>query len=102
MNILYLTNGFPFPLTSGYLRHYFLIKELAKDHEVSLLSMVAPSYKEEHQEALRPFTKRIMTFTSSRKGGSLPKKVIRRLQSISQPDPSVQKMRQAIDELLRT
>lgn len=102
MNILYLTNGFPFPLTSGYLRHYFLIKELAEDHEVSLLSMVAPSYKEEHQEALRPFTKRIMTFSSGSKGGSLSKKIVRRLRSISQPDPSVQKMRQAIDELLRT
>lgn len=102
MNILYLTNGFPFPLTSGYLRHYFLIKELAEDHEVSLLSMVAPSYKEEHREALVPFTKRIMTFTSASKGGSLPKKVVRRLKGVSQPDPSVQKLRRAIDDLLRT
>lgn len=102
MNILYLTNGFPFPLTSGYLRHYFLIKELAKDHEVSLLSMVAPSYKEEHQAALRPFTKRILTFPSGSKGGSLSKKVMRRLRSVSQSDPSVQKMRQAIDELVRS
>ncbi len=28
-SILYITNGFPYPLTSGYLRHYHLIGQLA-------------------------------------------------------------------------
>ncbi|MEM7114363.1 MAG: glycosyltransferase [Chloroflexota bacterium] len=100
MNILYLTNGFPFPLTSGYLRHYFLIKELAEDHDVTLLSMIAPSYKEEDREALEPFTKEIITFRSGGKGGSLPKKVIRRLKSVAQPDAFVAKMRTVIDRLV--
>lgn len=102
MNILYLANGFPFPLTSGYLRHYFLIKELAEDHEITLLSMVAPSYKEEHKEALEPFTKRIQTFRSGSKGGSMPKKVIRRLKNVAQVDASVMEMRRAIEDLMTT
>ena len=37
MRILYVTNGFPYPLTSGYLRHYFLIKELINFFEQLIL-----------------------------------------------------------------
>ena len=40
MRVLYVTNGFPYPLTSGYLRHYFLTRELAAaSHEVALFSL---------------------------------------------------------------
>jgi glycosyltransferase involved in cell wall biosynthesis len=40
MRVLYVTNGFPYPLTSGYLRHWFLINELAgAGHEIALLSL---------------------------------------------------------------
>ena len=59
--ILYLTNRFPFPLTSGQLRHYFLIRELASRYNITLLSFVEPSYQDEHAEALIPFTDRILT-----------------------------------------
>ena len=44
MRILYVTNGFPYPLTSGFLRHYFLIRELSSRHAVSLLSIVGAGY----------------------------------------------------------
>ncbi len=30
LRILYLVNGFPWPLTSGYLRHYHMIRELSR------------------------------------------------------------------------
>jgi glycosyltransferase involved in cell wall biosynthesis len=40
VRVLYVTNGFPYPLTSGYLRHWFLINELAgSGHEIALLSL---------------------------------------------------------------
>lgn len=32
MHIVYVTNGFPYPLTSGYLRHYHLIRGLSRRH----------------------------------------------------------------------
>ena len=44
MRILYVTSGFPYPLTSGYLRHYFLIKELAQRHAITLLSIVSAAF----------------------------------------------------------
>src|SRR5918998_2575115 len=44
MRIMYLTNGFPYPLTSGYLRHYFLIRELSQRHAVTLLSITGASF----------------------------------------------------------
>jgi glycosyltransferase involved in cell wall biosynthesis len=71
MRILYLTNGFPYPLTSGYLRHYFLIRGLAERHSVSLLSMVGRNFRNEHREALAPFTHRVATF--GKPGGSRSK-----------------------------
>jgi glycosyltransferase involved in cell wall biosynthesis len=40
VRVLYVTNGFPYPLTSGYLRHWYLINELAgAGHEIALLSL---------------------------------------------------------------
>jgi glycosyltransferase involved in cell wall biosynthesis len=63
MRVLYLTNGFPFPLTSGYLRHYFLIRELAADHEVTLLSLVGHRFQPEDAEALRPMLDYLEVFS---------------------------------------
>lgn len=62
MRILYLTNGFPYPLTSGYLRHYFFIRGLAERHDVSLLSIVGRSFHPEDALALAPFTSRVLTY----------------------------------------
>lgn len=45
MRILYLTNSFPYPLTSGYLRHYHLLAGLAARHQVHLLSMVGNDHR---------------------------------------------------------
>jgi len=67
VRILYVTNGFPFPLTSGYLRHYFFIRELAQNHEITLLSLVRSGHRPEHAEALRPFVKELHVFASGRK-----------------------------------
>ena len=53
MRILYVTNGFPYPLTSGYLRHYFLIRELAAaSHEVALFSLSGGEVTPEDRAAL--------------------------------------------------
>ena len=62
MRVLYLTNGFPYPLTSGYLRHYFLIRELAADHEVTLLSLAGQRFLAEDAEAMRPMLEYLEVF----------------------------------------
>ncbi len=62
LRILYVTNGFPYPLASGLLRHYYLLRELSERHAVTFLSIVAPDFAPENTEALAPFTERILTF----------------------------------------
>jgi glycosyltransferase involved in cell wall biosynthesis len=53
VRVVYVTNGFPWPLTSGYLRHYFLIRELAAaSHEVALFSLVGRDVSAEDRAAL--------------------------------------------------
>lgn len=42
--ISYVTAGFPYPLSTGYLRHHHLIRALAPDHEVRLRSLVGRGF----------------------------------------------------------
>ncbi len=104
MRILYLTNGFPYPLTSGYLRHYFLMKELSQRHAITLLSIVGANFAAEHVAALTPFTEQVLTFTSRSKAGSLKRKAIGRLKSLggaAQGDEALRQMRAAVERLTR-
>lgn len=100
MRVLYLTNGFPYPLTSGYLRHYFLIRELAQWHAITLLAVVGPSFRVEHAEALAPLTVRIQTFRSAGRGRSRAGKALAWTQGALLGRGAVQDMRAAIRRLL--
>jgi glycosyltransferase involved in cell wall biosynthesis len=104
MRILYLTNSFPYPLTSGYLRHYFLIRELSQHHAITLLSIVGANFANENIAALAPFTERVLTFTSKSKSGSLRRKVIGRVKSLAggaKADEAVRQMRAAVQRMTR-
>jgi polysaccharide biosynthesis protein PslH len=79
MRILYITNGFPFPLTSGYLRHYHLIRRLAERHEIELLSLVGGDFRPELEAGLEPYTTSIRTFQSSGRSRSRWRKAARRV-----------------------
>jgi hypothetical protein len=103
MRILYLTNGFPYPLTSGYLRHYFLIRGLSERHAVSLLSVVGRSFQREHAEALAPITRRILTFQTPRGRRSKAHKALRAVRSLvtgSGGDKEIEEMRSAVARCL--
>ncbi len=100
MRILYLTNGFPFPLTSGYLRHYFLMRELAKHHAITLLAVVGPSFEPEHAAAMEPFTERVITFRSHGRGRSPAGKMIHWAQGRLLKNSAVHGMRRTIERLL--
>ena len=82
MRILYVTNGFPYPLTSGYLRHYFLIRELARWHGVTLLSIGGADFVPEHAQALVSVTDRVLTFESANGSRSLGRKAKARLRRL--------------------
>jgi len=87
MHVCYLTNGFPFPLTSGYLRHFHLVRELARDHEVTLLSLAGRGYRPEHAAALAPYTRQTMAFPTQRTSS-----VLRPLTRRLRVEPAVRQM----------
>ncbi len=57
-----MTGGFPYPLTSGYLRHYHLLQRLAVDHEVRLFSLVGGDYRPEDRDAIERLGVEVETF----------------------------------------
>ncbi len=73
MRVLYVTQGFPYPLTSGNLRHYHLIRGLSERHDISLLSTVGNDFREEHADVMRAFCSNVETFRSTA-GSSLWRK----------------------------
>ncbi len=91
MRVLYLSGGFPYPLTSGYLRQYHLIRELSAAHRVTLLSLVGPRFTPSHVDALLPFTERVETLPVTG-GSSLPEKVARHVRASVFGEPAVRRM----------
>jgi len=83
MRILYVTNGFPFPLTSGYLRHFFLLRELASRHSVALLSLVGADFRPEHAQALAGVADPIVPVASPSRSRSVARKAAARLSGIT-------------------
>jgi glycosyltransferase involved in cell wall biosynthesis len=79
VRILYLTNGFPYPLTSGYLRHYFFIKALAGEHRITLLSVVTKGFEPAHAVEMARYAERVETFAARHRGASRWRKLAHRL-----------------------
>ena len=99
MRVLYLTNGFPFPLTSGYLRHYYFIQELSREHDITLLSMARPSFQEAHRDALAPHTQHIEVFIAGERGKSSVQKALHTARTLGSENGSIGAMRAAIERL---
>ncbi|HMR89465.1 MAG TPA: hypothetical protein PKD51_14995, partial [Saprospiraceae bacterium] len=60
MKILFLTSRFPYPLEKGdKLRAYYQIREISKDHEVYLLSIVDDDPSKSDLEKIRPLVKEL-------------------------------------------
>lgn len=101
MRILYITDGFPFPLTSGYLRHYYFLKGLSQSHEITLISVVGPSFNEEHIEGVRPFTKDVITIMQGSRGSrSLMQRVNKRMRTLVGINPALIQLEKTIQKLL--
>jgi glycosyltransferase involved in cell wall biosynthesis len=99
VRLLYVTNGFPWPLTSGYLRHYFLLRELAPRHDVTLLSLVGADHTADDVEALAPFVDRVLTFRTASRSRSRVRKALGRARSLlpGADDPASQLGRAAAE-----
>lgn len=68
MKILMLTPYLPYPPTSGgQIRSYNLIKQLSKDHEITLCSLIKFDSEEKYVDKLKPFCKKIYVFKRAKK-----------------------------------
>lgn len=68
MNILMLTPYLPYPPSSGgQIRSYNLIKQLSKDHEITLCSLIKFDSEEKYIKGLKPFCKNIYVFKRAKK-----------------------------------
>ena len=100
--VLYLVNGFPWPLTSGYLRHYHAIRELsARGHRITLMAIVSSDFRPEDRAALEPFTERTVTVESTRRSRSLRHRATRRLGAMSIGESAARRLRGEVAEAVR-
>src|SRR5262245_20571168 len=102
MRILYVTNGFPFPLTSGYLRHYFLIRELSIRHSITLMSLVPASFDPANITALRPYADDIWVFRRANADRGTFAKTVAGMRLLKGTEPATQSMRSVIAEMSAT
>lgn len=64
MKILWIYPEFPYPLTSGFLRGFHLLRLLGKDHAITFLALTSEkSISPERVQALKPYAERIEIFS---------------------------------------
>jgi glycosyltransferase involved in cell wall biosynthesis len=66
VHLLVLSSGFPFPLTTGRLRLFHFLGELARGHRITLLAAVPPGHPPEHTAVLAGVVDRVETVQSHR------------------------------------
>ena len=66
MHLLVITDGFPYPLTSGRLRQFHLLQRLSQHHRIALVSAVPRDHPAQDAAALATCVERIETVHSRR------------------------------------
>ena len=101
LRILYIANAFPWPLTSGYLRHYHFIRQLRlQGHRISLVAITAADPTNDDLAALQPFTDRIVTVSSDRRDRSVRRRMTRRARIVLGGEPAALRLRDTTASLL--
>ncbi|MGH2521572.1 MAG: glycosyltransferase [Anaerolineales bacterium] len=106
MRVLYITTELPYPLTSGFLRHYHFLRVLGAQgarHNITYLSLTRrPEVSPETRAALEPLVERMMVFGAS--SASEPKlvKQARRLPGVGRKYQRALRLRLAAQAMKRT
>ncbi|QEC49143.1 glycosyltransferase [Baekduia soli] len=71
MKLLYVTAEVPWPLTSGYLRHFHFLRGLSARHDITHLSLTRrPAVPQEAWPELAPYVDRLQVFGEGAPGAS--------------------------------
>jgi len=63
LKVLYITTEIPYPLTSGFLRHYYFLRALGPRHQIAFLSLTKKSeFSQEARQALAPLVESMQVF----------------------------------------
>jgi len=61
MRVLYITTELPYPLTTGFLRHFHFLRALGQRHALTYLSLTRrPEVSPKTKEALTPLVERML------------------------------------------
>lgn len=72
MKILMLTPYLPYPPSSGgQIRSYNLLRELSKEHEITLFSLIKHEYERAYIDKIRPYCREIKVFKRAEKPWTL-------------------------------
>jgi glycosyltransferase involved in cell wall biosynthesis len=75
--VTYVTAGFPFPLSSGYLRHHHLLRALAPTHTVRLRSLVGRRFDDDAVAGVEGLVEDVQVFREP--DGTGTRRTLRRL-----------------------
>jgi polysaccharide biosynthesis protein PslH len=101
VRVLYITAELPFPLTSGFLRHYHFLRGLGRRHRVTHISLTQQTeVPPETLAALGAFSERIVT-VSTREADRARQAALRRFPSGRRLEAAFRR-RVAVAELRRT
>lgn len=101
LRVVYVTAAFPYPLSSGYLRHFHLLGQLAVEHELHLMSLVGPSFRPEHLGALEKVATRIQTFPHPIGAHRGPVDRLARLLDPTRPGAAARALAESLDAEIR-
>ncbi|HEY3228584.1 MAG TPA: glycosyltransferase [Roseiflexaceae bacterium] len=103
MRILYVTTEIPYPLTSGFLRHYHFLRALGQRHAITYLTLTRkPVIPPETIEALAPYTERMMFFGTPSDAEPWMVKRVGRLPAVGRQYERALRLRWAASQLKQT
>lgn len=102
LRVIYITSEIPYPLTSGFLRHYHFMRALGAKHKLTYLSLTKkPEFSEEARAALSPLVASLAVFGTPKPSEPWLVRNVRRLPLVGKKFQGALRIRWAAIELRR-
>lgn len=102
MRILYITPTFQHPALRGSYRHYFILRELAKRHSITLLTLERTAINAAALGEMQAYTDRIITFKTNGAAASPGQAVAKRFPLVGRPLAQQIGLRRSVAQMRQT